>query len=251
MKRFAEKRILIADDEVAVREVLAVELTDEGATTFQATNAFEALTILKANPIDLVISDIRMQGGDGIALLEKIRKTDVCHPPLIFLTGFSDLTVQEAYRKGAEAVVAKPFTLEMIKDRVSHFLIPQKDRYGTKSVNNNYLPQINQTFLSFQDALKRKKLRLGRGGFFLEGDHGIGVNELLKFSISFTLENPTLLEGEGIVRWARARGLAGALKDDPIGIGIEITYLSEQCRRSLIQFLANVKEKDYIPTGIY
>ncbi|MEO5968833.1 MAG: response regulator [Bdellovibrionia bacterium] len=244
MKRFAEKRILIADDETVVREALAEELADEGATTFQAANAFEALSILKVNPVDLVISDIRMQGGDGITLLEKIRKTDAFHPPLIFMTGFTDLTVQEAYRKGAEAVVTKPFSLEVIKNRVLHFLIPQKDRYG-KKCGHNSLFQVQQSFLSFQDALKQKKLRLGRGGFFLEGNYSLQVNETLQFKISFTLEKPALLEGEGIVRWA------GALKDDSVGIGIEITYLSDQCRGSFIQYWANIKEKDYIPMGIY
>ena len=107
MGRLDGKLILIADDEISLRELLSDELAFEGATTLQASNAFEALVTFKTNAIDAVISDVRMDGGDGIILLDKLRAIHPSQPPLFFISGFTD-TLQEAYEKGAEAVCLNP-----------------------------------------------------------------------------------------------------------------------------------------------
>lgn len=71
----------------------------------------EALALLEKDPFDLVVSDIRMPHGDGIALLEGVRKKHPNTPRVILVSGFSDFSGEECKAKGAFAVLAKPFDL--------------------------------------------------------------------------------------------------------------------------------------------
>jgi CheY-like chemotaxis protein len=245
MKRFLDKQILIADDEISLREILAEELEEEGALVFQASNALDSLKILKTNAIDAIVSDIRMQGGDGISLLEGLKKIHYAHPPLLFMTGFSDLSVQDAYSKGAEGIILKPFTIEVFKTSVLQVLLPHKDRYQ-EQCSQNSLVLIEQTYASIETALELKKLRIARGGLFLEGHYASHVNDMIRFRIAFNSKSFVLLEGEGIIRWSNSR----VFKNGPVGIGVEITYLTEESRRFFIPYLANLKEPSFIPREI-
>jgi len=66
------KRILVVDDDVNMRDLLNLELTDLAYEVMTAESAFKGLTVLRDQPIDLVILDIKMPGMDGIEALEKI-----------------------------------------------------------------------------------------------------------------------------------------------------------------------------------
>lgn len=109
-------RILIADDEASLRKVLSASLRKEGYEVVAAKNADEALQLLEASesletgdPIELLISDIRMPGMDGMELLNRVKERykDL---PVILLTahGTVDLAVQ-ALKKGAFDFVSKPY----------------------------------------------------------------------------------------------------------------------------------------------
>src|SRR5262245_52565869 len=86
------KRILIADDEKDLREILADELRYCGCEVAEAENGKTAYALLESQPFDLIISDIRMPGGDGIELLKAVRKRDPKLPPLVLISGYSDIT---------------------------------------------------------------------------------------------------------------------------------------------------------------
>ena len=66
-------RILVVDDEKAVRSALTVNLGKEGFQVSSVQNAEEALAALQDSPVDMVISDVAMPGMGGIALLEQIK----------------------------------------------------------------------------------------------------------------------------------------------------------------------------------
>lgn len=101
--------ILVVEDEEALREALIFDFKRKGFVVLSADNGTKAFDLVKSNKIDLVVSDIRMPGGDGMSLLEKIREFDPEIPNLIFVTGFSDFSEAECLRKGAKKVVTKPF----------------------------------------------------------------------------------------------------------------------------------------------
>lgn len=102
--------VLIVDDERDLREALVFDFKRKGFTVYSAENGIKAIEIIKNHKIDLVISDIRMSECDGLALLERIRSTTDGNPPsVIFITGFTDVTVDECLIRGAVKVFSKPY----------------------------------------------------------------------------------------------------------------------------------------------
>src|SRR5262245_53147132 len=108
-------RILVVDDELAVRELLAEGLALYGYETRTAAGADEALEALRAGGIELVLSDIDMPGKDGLELLAGIKK----HDPdieVVMVTGVVDAdTAIGSIRRGATDYVSKPFNLEEVR----------------------------------------------------------------------------------------------------------------------------------------
>ncbi len=110
--------ILIAEDEKDLREMIAETLELYGARIVQAENGLQAVEMMNKEKIDLIISDIRMPGGDGILFLNEIRKNDPQLPPFIFISGFSDFTENDAFAKGAQAYFHKPFDMSKFIDKI-------------------------------------------------------------------------------------------------------------------------------------
>ncbi len=102
------KTILVVDDEPDLRDLLMEEFKNLGANVVGAANGQEAIEIIESQSVDVVISDVRMPGGDGASLLEKIRKIDPKKPHVFFLTGFADMDSSEAVRMGAKGLFHKP-----------------------------------------------------------------------------------------------------------------------------------------------
>ena len=107
LKRFG---VLIVDDENELRDAIVFDFKRKGFTVYSAENGIKAIELIKSNKIDLVISDIQMPECDGLALLERIRSIVTREPPsVIFITGFTDVTVEKCLARGAVKVFGKPF----------------------------------------------------------------------------------------------------------------------------------------------
>ena len=103
--------IYIVDDDRAVRFVLATALRDAGHAVTEFADAEATQRALQRAIPDLLISDVRLPGDDGLALL---RETKSAHPnlPVIVMSAFTDVaTTAAAYREGAADYLAKPFDL--------------------------------------------------------------------------------------------------------------------------------------------
>lgn len=102
-------RILIVDDEEKIRVILRIMLTAAGHQIGEAASGEAALALLEREAVDLVISDMRMDGMDGLELLGAIRERELgC--PVVFVTAFATLdSAVEALRLGAADYLAKPF----------------------------------------------------------------------------------------------------------------------------------------------
>lgn len=117
-----ERVILIVDDEEGLREGLGKLLEDEGYVVLCAETGEEALDVLQQSRIDLVLTDMRMPGMDGIELLKKIRER---HGDLgvIILTGYGQIeSYIEAMNFGAIEYVSKPFKVNELKFIVNKVL---------------------------------------------------------------------------------------------------------------------------------
>lgn len=115
-------RILVVDDDEGVRENLAELFETVGLEVRTASNAAEALARLEEKRVDLLLTDFRMPGPNGVELIETCRRT---YPGLraILMTAFGDsFTEIESVRRGAIGYVNKPFEADEIVDLVERIL---------------------------------------------------------------------------------------------------------------------------------
>ena len=100
--------ILVVDDEPTNTKLLKFLLTDEGYEVTTASSADEALDILDAHDIDLVLLDIMMPGMDGLELTRRIRKDS--QTPIIFITARGEVKDKViGLRAGGDDYISKPF----------------------------------------------------------------------------------------------------------------------------------------------
>jgi CheY-like chemotaxis protein len=240
-----QKTLLIVDDEADLREPLVQEFESLGCKVFQAKNGHDAYEIVLREKIDAVISDIRMPGGDGIEFLKRVKLLHHECPMVMLITGFSDLSHEEAFDLGAEAVLSKPFDLDAIDEAVVKILTPKNERWKTPVVEARIKCTIERSFLALDQAIAEGGLALGRGGFFLKEFAIPARGEMIKFQIRFQAGEILTLEGNGILRWSRS------VEDEhlPLGCGIEFEYLSEEVRSSIIALIEKSKLVPFIPKG--
>lgn len=100
--------VLVVDDDADICFTVDSILQNAGFVTRQASSGFDAFQILSSEPVKAVVSDIRMANGNGLELLGAMRKH---YPsiPVIFITGYDDVSVEDAKRLGATGLVNKPF----------------------------------------------------------------------------------------------------------------------------------------------
>lgn len=111
--------ILIVDDEEELREILAEEFTSLGAAVRTASGGNEAYVMFETSVPDVILSDVRMSGGNGIELLNQIRKMKPQAPPYFFLlTGYAES--KEALQLSADGheMITKPYSLKALRERV-------------------------------------------------------------------------------------------------------------------------------------
>ncbi len=119
-------RILIVDDEPLKRITLQIELTEEGYEVYEAADAETARRIFASKPVDLVVSDVRMPGMNGLDLVTclKQQNPDV---PIILMTAYAtvDMAVQ-AIKRGACDYLTKPFTTQELLARLDPLLTSRR-----------------------------------------------------------------------------------------------------------------------------
>ncbi len=115
------RSILVVEDELIIRMVVADELRDSGYDVIEALNADEALTILRSPVrVDLIFSDVRMPGSlDGLGLLTMVRKN---FPDLPVIITSGHLEPSQAIARGANHFIAKPCAAELVVDAVRDLL---------------------------------------------------------------------------------------------------------------------------------
>jgi len=114
--------ILVAEDEASVRESLADLLRDESYQVTTAVDGAAAISALDTSEFDLVLSDVRMPGADGLAVLRHSREVA---PQTLVLLMTAHATVDsavEALRRGAQDYLLKPIMLEDVLHKINYLL---------------------------------------------------------------------------------------------------------------------------------
>jgi DNA-binding NtrC family response regulator len=106
------KRVLVVEDEPSLSRVLEVHLSGAGYAVEKASSAEQAIRILERGELDVVLSDLKLPGMDGLALLGRIRQADAALP-VIMMTAYGTVeTAVKAMKAGANDYILKPFSLD-------------------------------------------------------------------------------------------------------------------------------------------
>jgi len=111
-------RILIIEDEEALREVLEYSLRRSGFTVDSLGNANDALIALEDCPPDLVLLDLMLPGLQGLQFLEIMRRRDQATPVIIISARNAEADMIRALEAGADDYVSKPFSLKLIEAKI-------------------------------------------------------------------------------------------------------------------------------------
>lgn len=109
MKLLDGRRFLVVDDDEMLREVIRDILAFEGAQVTEAENGAVAFSLVQSIQFDVVVSDVRMPGGDGIALAKNISELQGKKPLVFICSGFNDLSPNQIRNFQIIKVFDKPF----------------------------------------------------------------------------------------------------------------------------------------------
>lgn len=112
------KNILLLEDDKSLRRGVSFKLKNEGYEVFSTGSIKEALTLFKSSNIDLIITDIGLEDGNGFEFCEKIRKISDVY--IIILTALDEeIDIVTGYDFGADDYMTKPFSLMVLISKVN------------------------------------------------------------------------------------------------------------------------------------
>lgn len=240
----SKPRILAVDDEKALCHLLALNLEDAGYDVTEATSGNQALELLSQQHFDLVISDIRMPDGDGIFLLNEMKKLYPHTPPFFFISAFSDFTDAEVYHLGSENLLRKPVDYDVLTHCVAESLKSREIRWHSESISQKPDYHINIVAEAYTLARNHGLLNVGNGGIFLHTAEALPrIGQIVHFDIIFSDGQDSPLRGNGICRWVRenARG------NHPRGFGIEFQAIDHQSQKYFNHLWERYPSISYIP----
>jgi putative nucleotidyltransferase with HDIG domain len=151
----ANDRILIADDEEAIREVVSTLLEAQGYQCVSTGNGRQAVDLLSNQPVDLVLSDMVMPEMDGLQLLSWLRTHDR-DIPVIMVTAMHDVsTALEAMRRGAYDYILKPFERDQLLMGVRRALEHRRLVVENRSYQKNLERLVQQRTSELKNALSQ------------------------------------------------------------------------------------------------
>jgi CheY-like chemotaxis protein len=210
--------ILLVDDEPVLLDIMAEWFKSFAGQVFCAPDGAQALQILGAHKIDLVITDVRMPVMDGVTLLKRLKARGSTTPSLIFVTGFADIEARDAYDLGAEALLEKPIERDDLVNVVRHSLAGPAERWSNPP-NPSALPRFSRSFSSLAVASEEHEITFGRGGFCVGGNTS-AMEGPVNLELNFK-EDGYVLSGQGVVRWVANRENQ---------TGIELTHVAQPSR---------------------
>ncbi len=223
-----KKKILLVDEEVDILEPLAFNLETCGYEVVTAESGNNAFELFRKKEFDAIITDIKMPDGNGIELLKNIKLNKPLCPVVSFITGYSDLTLRQAFHLGASSTFSKPFDFDELRNKIEWALASPTEKWSQSNQKGNIVEIENSD-----------PRTIGSGGVSLhiDGDDysQLAVNDRLGFEFNSELG---VISGQGWVRWM----------DEKTGfMGVEFAYLDPDSLAKISKYLQDKKPVPYIP----
>jgi two-component system response regulator AtoC len=267
------ERILIIDDDAALRETLKICLNDIGYEIILAENGYLGIDLFKSEHPDLVISDLKLPDIDGMKVLNEIVKIDN-NLPVIMITAYEDVSITiKAIQQGAYDILEKPIEKERLKSIVIRALNSKKlsERLGDSIFDDGSEFSLENNLVVKSPAMKEIVKSIGkisshRVNVLIEGESGTGkelIAKIIHYSgitknepfvgVNCTALSETLLESElfGHVKGA----FTGAIRDKKGKFELartgtifldEISEISQDLQAKLLRV---IQEKEYERVG--
>lgn len=112
-KKLNGLKVLIVEDEEMLREIFTEEFLDFGAEVQTASSGNEAWALIEKSQFDVIVSDIKMPGGDGVSLARKVMAQSSRPQPKFFLcSGYADHLDFDPQKLGVHKIFNKPFKMD-------------------------------------------------------------------------------------------------------------------------------------------
>jgi two-component system, NtrC family, nitrogen regulation response regulator NtrX len=172
-----KSRILVIDDESAIRDSLKMTLEYEGYDVIGAATGQEGLALAEREAPDLVLLDVKMPGMDGIEVLERLRSMNDALPVVVVSGHGSISTAVEATKKGAFDFIEKPFAsdrvLVSLRNALDHRQLRDENRSLKKAV------EVRHQMVGDSTALRQVMAAVARAAptnatVLIQGESGVG-----------------------------------------------------------------------------
>jgi two-component system nitrogen regulation response regulator NtrX len=170
-------KILVIDDEPAIRSTLGVILGDEGHQAVLCESAEEGMTRYARDDFDLVLLDVWLPGIDGLTFLERLRSVNGA-PPVIMISGHATVdSAVRATRLGAYDFLEKPLSLERVLLTVNHALADRRLRQQVHDLKRHL--SLEEILIGESDAMRNLEQQIRTAAptnsrLLITGENGSG-----------------------------------------------------------------------------
>jgi two-component system, NtrC family, nitrogen regulation response regulator NtrX len=172
-----KSRILVVDDEAAIRDSLKMTLEYEGYEFLSAATGQEGLALIERESPDLVLLDVKMPGMDGLEVLDRIRAINDALPVVVVSGHGTISTAVEATKKGAFDFIEKPFASDRVLVSLRNALDQRRLRDENRSLKKAV--EVRHQMIGDSPALKQVTAAIARAAptnatVLIQGESGVG-----------------------------------------------------------------------------
>jgi len=171
-------RVLVVDDEQKMARVLEIMLLDMGHEVAVATDGRAALTLAQTDPVDLVVTDLRMPEMDGVQLLSALRELGI-EVPVIIMTAYGTVeSAVAAMKQGAYDYILRPFDVEAVELVITRALslqrVQRENVFLREEMEKGWGEFVGHSPAMEQVYEQIRQVAAGPTSVFISGESGTG-----------------------------------------------------------------------------